>query len=148
MQSPSPPVAECALTRNQVTLSLPHMDAGRLIQSIPLISSPSEKPEKAQIHPINDFCTIVNARWNIYIYFCTFSYLHHCHCHLLVFIIVIVIFLSSSLSLSFSCLHHCHSQKNMFPTLRWVSRSWAQRTRINSDSQIFYMLTVVEDVEK
>ena len=102
MQSPSPPVAECALTRNQVTLSLPHMDAGRLIQSIPLISSPSEKPEKAH------FVDTSNQRL-----------LHHCQCqmeyiyiyisvHFLIFIIVIVIFLSSSLSLSFSCLHHCH----------------------------------------
>ena len=72
------------------TLSLPHMDAGRLIQSIPLISSPSEKPEKAQ------FVDTSNQRL-----------LHHCQCqmeyiyisvHFLVFIIVIGIFLSSSLS--------------------------------------------------
>ena len=63
------------------TLSLPHMDAGRLIQSIPLISSPSEKPEKAQ------FVDTSNQRL-----------LHHRQCqmeyiyisvHFLVFIIVI-----------------------------------------------------------
>ena len=69
------------------TLSLPHMDAGRLIQSIPLISSPSEKPEKAQ------FVDTSNQRL-----------LHHCQCqmeyiyiyisvHFLIFIIVIVIFI-------------------------------------------------------
>ena len=83
------------------TLSLPHMDAGRLIQSIPLISSPSEKPEKAQFVDTSNQRLLHHCQCQmeyIYIYFCTFSYLHHCHCHLLVFIIVIVIFLSSSLS--------------------------------------------------
>ena len=73
------------------TLSLPHMDAGRLIQSIPLISSPSEKPEKAQ------FVDTSNQRL-----------LHHCQCQMEYIYIFLYIFLSSSLSLSSSCLHHCH----------------------------------------